>query len=191
MVYIHTAFSICPSVSAKNRSGFHCGNRGGSFTLWVLFQALTQSLAGVLDSSLGGCQNYRALGRMIVRFYRSTSVFIFVQILLQKYFLFDCDPVLQNLIDCIGKQRMSSRIPLFLQLLQILLRPIQSVFVVLFHKESFHTHGLKLWEHHLQVFEHTKTARSISAQNRICMVFPATAASFSKSFFFCGLRKPP
>ena len=82
----------------KNRPGFHCGNRGGSFVLLVLFQALTQSLAGILDSSLGGCQNYRALGRMIVRFYRSTSVFIFVQILLQKYFLFDCDSVLQNLI---------------------------------------------------------------------------------------------
>ena len=39
-----------------------CGNRGGSFALFVLFQALTQLLAGVLDSSLGGCQNYRAFG---------------------------------------------------------------------------------------------------------------------------------
>ena len=36
------------------------GNRGGSFALFVLFQALTQLLAGVLDSSLSGCQNYRA-----------------------------------------------------------------------------------------------------------------------------------
>ena len=47
----------------KNRPGFHCGNRGGSFVLLVLFQALTQSLAGILDSSLSGCQNYRALGK--------------------------------------------------------------------------------------------------------------------------------
>ena len=30
-------------------------NRGGSLALFVLFQALTQSLAGVLDRSLGGC----------------------------------------------------------------------------------------------------------------------------------------
>ena len=37
-----------------------CGNRGGSFALFVLSQALTQLLAGVLDSSLGGDQNYRA-----------------------------------------------------------------------------------------------------------------------------------
>ena len=36
------------------------GNRGGSFALFVLFQALTQLLAGVLDRSLSGCQNYRA-----------------------------------------------------------------------------------------------------------------------------------
>lgn len=36
------------------------GNRGGSFALFVLSQALTQSLAGVLDRSLCGCQNYRA-----------------------------------------------------------------------------------------------------------------------------------
>ena len=39
------------------------GNRGGSFALWVFiraFQALAPSLAGILDGSLGGCQNYRA-----------------------------------------------------------------------------------------------------------------------------------
>ena len=30
-------------------------NRGGSLALFVLFQALTQNLAGVLDRSLGGC----------------------------------------------------------------------------------------------------------------------------------------
>ena len=37
-----------------------CGNRGGSYTLLVLSQALTQLLAGILDGSLSGCQNYRA-----------------------------------------------------------------------------------------------------------------------------------
>ena len=37
-------------------------NRSGSIALLVLFQALTQNLAGVLDSSLSGCQNYRAFG---------------------------------------------------------------------------------------------------------------------------------
>ena len=47
----------------KNRPGFHCGNRGGSFVLLVLFQALTPLLAGIFDSSLSGCQNYRALGK--------------------------------------------------------------------------------------------------------------------------------
>ena len=36
------------------------GNRGGSYTLLVLSQALTQLLAGILDSSLRECQNYRA-----------------------------------------------------------------------------------------------------------------------------------
>ena len=57
-------FPLFPaSCSAKNRPGFHYGNRGGSFALFVLFQALTQSLAGVLDRSLSGCQNYRALGK--------------------------------------------------------------------------------------------------------------------------------
>ena len=43
------------------------GNRGGSLALFVLFQALTQLLAGVLDRSLGGCQNYRAFGVAILR----------------------------------------------------------------------------------------------------------------------------
>ena len=46
--------------NAKTAPASCCGNRGGSFALFVLFQALTQLLAGVLDSSLGGCQNYRA-----------------------------------------------------------------------------------------------------------------------------------
>ena len=42
------------------------GNRGGSIALFVLFQALTQLLAGVLDGSLSGCQNYRALGIILL-----------------------------------------------------------------------------------------------------------------------------
>ena len=53
-------FCFSCTLQHKNRPSFHCGNRGGSFALFVLFQALTQSLAGVLDSSLSGCQNYRA-----------------------------------------------------------------------------------------------------------------------------------
>jgi len=43
------------------------GNRGGSFALFVLFQALTQLLAGVLDSSLSGSQNCRAFEFTVVR----------------------------------------------------------------------------------------------------------------------------
>ena len=60
MVYIHTAFFICPSVSAKTAPVSCYRNRGGSLALFVLSQALTQLLAGVLDRSLGGRQNYRA-----------------------------------------------------------------------------------------------------------------------------------
>ena len=47
---------------AKTAPASCCGNRGGSFALFVLFQALTQLLAGVLDRSPGGCQNCRAFG---------------------------------------------------------------------------------------------------------------------------------
>ena len=43
-------------------------NRDGSYTLLVLSQALTQLLAGVLDRSLGGCQNYRAFGVTVIRY---------------------------------------------------------------------------------------------------------------------------
>ena len=43
------------------------GNRGGSLALFVLFQALTQNLAGRLDRSLGGCQNYRAFEVTMIR----------------------------------------------------------------------------------------------------------------------------
>ena len=44
------------------------GNRGGSLALFVLFQALTQSLARRLDRSLSGCQNYRAFGVTMIRY---------------------------------------------------------------------------------------------------------------------------
>ena len=71
MVYIHTAFFICPSVGAKTAPASCCGNRGGSYTLLVLSQALTPLLAGVLDSSLSGCQNYRAFATVICRFFNT------------------------------------------------------------------------------------------------------------------------
>ena len=47
------------------------GNRGGSLVLFVLSQALTQNLAGVLNSSLGGCQNYRAFATVICLFFNT------------------------------------------------------------------------------------------------------------------------
>ena len=71
MVYIHTAFFICPSVSAKSRPGLLLRKPGRSYTLLVLSQALTRLLAGVLDRSLGGCQNYRAFGFTIFRYLKS------------------------------------------------------------------------------------------------------------------------
>ena len=46
-------------------------NRGGSLALFVLFQALMQNLAGILDRSLGGCQNYRVFGFTIFRYLKS------------------------------------------------------------------------------------------------------------------------
>ena len=70
MVYIHTAFFHLPLREHKNRPGFLLRKPGQSFVLFVLFQALTQLLAGVLDSSLSGCQNYRALGFAVVRCFR-------------------------------------------------------------------------------------------------------------------------
>ena len=36
------------------------------YALFVLSQALTQLLAGILDSSLSGCQNYRAFARTYI-----------------------------------------------------------------------------------------------------------------------------
>lgn len=47
-----------PSDSAndtKTAPASCCRNRGGSLALFVLFQALTQNLAGILDRSLSGC----------------------------------------------------------------------------------------------------------------------------------------
>ena len=66
MVYIHTAFFICPSVGAKTAPASCCGNRGGSYTLLVLSQALTQLLAGILNRRLSGCQNCRAFARTYI-----------------------------------------------------------------------------------------------------------------------------
>ena len=112
---------------------------------------------GRLNCSLSGCQNCRALERIIVRFYGATSVFIFARILLQKCFLFDCDPILQNLINCINKQRMSSRIPLFLQLLQILLRPLQAIFMDATFQLFCKTAGQRpIRLHHQQVPRHRR-----------------------------------
>ena len=68
-----SALQANPSDSANDTktAPISCyGNRGGSLALFVLFQALTQSLAGVLDCSLSGCQNYRALGFAVVRCFR-------------------------------------------------------------------------------------------------------------------------
>jgi ethanolamine transporter EutH len=63
-----------PSDSAndtKTASASCYRNRGGSLALFVLFQALTQNLAGILDRSLGGCQNYRAFTTVICRFFNT------------------------------------------------------------------------------------------------------------------------
>ena len=50
-------FRFSLQVAAQKTAPASCyGNRGGSFALFVLFQALTQSLAGVLDSSLSSSQ---------------------------------------------------------------------------------------------------------------------------------------
>lgn len=45
--------------------------RGICYALFVSVQALTRSLAGILDSSLGGCQNYRAFGTVFCRFFNT------------------------------------------------------------------------------------------------------------------------
>ena len=51
----------------KNRPGFLLRKPGRSYTLLVLFQALTQSLAGGPDRNLSGCQNYRAFEVTMIR----------------------------------------------------------------------------------------------------------------------------
>ena len=43
-------------------------NRGGSLALFVRSQALPPLLAGGFDRSLGGFQNYRALGVTVIRY---------------------------------------------------------------------------------------------------------------------------
>ena len=68
----------------KNRPGFLLRKPGRSYTLFVLSQALTQNLAGGLDSSLGGCQNCRAFGNHSSPFgyphYNSSFDFISIQL---------------------------------------------------------------------------------------------------------------
>lgn len=75
---------IVPSFLCKNAPASCCGNRGGSYTLLVLSQALTQLLAGIFDSSLGGCQNCRAFGNHSSPFgyphYNSSFDFISIQL---------------------------------------------------------------------------------------------------------------
>ena len=66
-----SALQANPSDSANDTktAPISCyGNRGGSIALFVLFQALPQLLAGVLDRSLGGRQNYRALGVTMIHY---------------------------------------------------------------------------------------------------------------------------
>lgn len=53
-----SALQADPSDSAndtKTAPAFCYRNRGGSLALFVLSQALTQNLAGILDRSLSGC----------------------------------------------------------------------------------------------------------------------------------------
>ena len=65
-----SALQADPSDSANDTktAPISCyGNRGGSLALSVLFQALTQLLAGRLNRSLSGCQNYRVFGIETIR----------------------------------------------------------------------------------------------------------------------------
>ena len=69
-----SALQADPSDSANDTktAPISCyGNRGGSIALFVLFQALTQLLAGIFNSSPGGCQNYRAFTTVICRFFNT------------------------------------------------------------------------------------------------------------------------
>jgi uncharacterized membrane-anchored protein len=51
---------------AKTPASFRLRKLAGVDRLLVLSQALTQLLAGVLDRSLSGCQNRRALGIILL-----------------------------------------------------------------------------------------------------------------------------
>ena len=63
MVYIHTAFFICPSVSAKNRPGFLFRKPRRFIMLYLCFFKRSRNhLRGFLIAAGGGCQNYRAFG---------------------------------------------------------------------------------------------------------------------------------
>ena len=61
---IKSQCAFVPPLIRKTPLGFRSRKpRGICYALFVLFvsvQALTRSLAGILDRSLGGCQNYRA-----------------------------------------------------------------------------------------------------------------------------------
>ena len=60
MVYIHTAFFICPSVSAKNRPGFLSQKPGRSYTLLVLLKPSRNHLRGFLIAAWAAAR--RAMG---------------------------------------------------------------------------------------------------------------------------------
>ena len=48
MVYIHTAFFICPSVSAKTAPASCYGNRGGHILYWCFLKPSRDYLRGFL-----------------------------------------------------------------------------------------------------------------------------------------------
>ena len=75
-------------LAAKSPSASCYGNRGALFALFVLVehQALTQLLAGVLDSSLSGCQNYRAFGFTIIRHLQFFSLLYFISAMIFSKF---------------------------------------------------------------------------------------------------------
>ena len=61
MVYIHTAFFICPSVSAKNRPGFLLRKPGRFIMLYSCFLKLSRSyLRGFLIAACAAAR--RAIG---------------------------------------------------------------------------------------------------------------------------------
>ena len=52
----------------QNRPGFLLRKPGRFDCVTCAFQALMQNLAGILDRSLSGCQNYRAFGVTVIRY---------------------------------------------------------------------------------------------------------------------------